>query len=244
MDTFSKWYDAIQQEKEAGGELSDVGTYMAYVLESVGYEQQVSAEAAETSADAISDEAEATDTAADSAGTLLDSLANLADTYTSLSSALGEYNSTGTLSLDTLQSLAKLFPDMADDAALVALGYENAGTFLQQLQSQYQLDSQNYYNSVLTKLQYSDAFYNSILTNNTQFVNKFLSDYGIDLKNYSSYAQAKAAIEMKLLSQVSSEWSKYYNAQLNTFNAGSALKGGMSQGDIDKVNKYTKAKNN
>lgn len=63
----------------------------------------------------------------------------------------------------------------------------------------------------------SQTFFNSQIIGNTQLVNELNKKYGIDLENYKSLAEAKDAIEQKLIQGLSNMWGIYYDAQNQTF---------------------------
>jgi len=62
----------------------------------------------------------------------------------------------------------------------------------------------------------SQEFYSKVLTGYRNLYGDIKDLYDFDLSNYSSLAQAKADIEMKLLSGLATQWSDYYNAQEGT----------------------------
>jgi hypothetical protein len=66
-------------------------------------------------------------------------------------------------------------------------------------------------------IMYSQEFFNAKIKGNTNLVNELNKKYGIDLENYKSLAEAKDAVEQKLIQGISSKWGSFYDAQTNSF---------------------------
>ena len=58
----------------------------------------------------------------------------------------------------------------------------------------YEEDKQNYINTQMEKLGYSEDFYSNLIKDNEEWVKEFQKQYGIDLKNAKTYKAAKDAI--------------------------------------------------
>lgn len=128
-----------------------------------------------------------------------ESATNAADLY---NSAQKEANNTGTLSITTLQKMLALYPQQTEqykkmnDAVNKYLeGQLNEKQVVNELAKCYKIDSNNYYNTVSTKMKNDSSYYNAVLKNNATMVNKFKEKYGIDLANYANYTDAKKAID-------------------------------------------------
>lgn len=64
--------------------------------------------------------------------------------------------------------------------------------------------------AIIEKMKDSTTFYTSMLASNTAIVNKYKEDYGIDLSNYKSLAEAKVAINNQLVERLTQQWNDYY----------------------------------
>ncbi len=66
-------------------------------------------------------------------------------------------------------------------------------------------------------LMVSETFYNEKIKGNVKLINEINDKYGIDLKNYKTLAEAKLAVENKLLGELAKKWSQFYDADSNSF---------------------------
>lgn len=66
-------------------------------------------------------------------------------------------------------------------------------------------------------LMVSEQFYNAKIKGNVELYNEIKDKYGIDLKNYKSLAEAKMAVESKLLSELAQKWGQFYDADTDSF---------------------------
>lgn len=92
-------------------------------------------------------------------------------------------------------------------------GTVSADQLYQALTEHYNNDLQNYGNALIAKNQYSEEFYSAVGLANTEVINQFMTDYGIDLKNCKSYNEAKLKIEEQTLTSIAKAWSQYYRVQ-------------------------------
>lgn len=147
------------------------------------------------------------------AASLAEQISGLSEGFELLSKAQEEAAAGNRLSASTLKALADRYPEMEDALARYAAGMLQEQELLAELTGYYETDQRNYRLAVLAKLETSEAFYRQSGLNDAAFVNAMLDNYGVDISNCKTYAETKARIEETLLNNVSSAWSKYYNAQ-------------------------------
>ncbi len=116
-----------------------------------------------------------------------------------------------------LSSIASLSTSMQDLVAGFYAGAVSSETLFHALSEQYQTDLQNYSNALLSKNLLSSQFYNNIILADTKLINDFSKNYGIDIRNCKTYAEAKQAIEAACFKNISNIWTNYYDAQKGTF---------------------------
>ena len=73
-------------------------------------------------------------------------------------------------------------------------GLKTEKEVLEGLEKAYKKDAENYAQAMLLKNQSNEDFYNSTIKKNAELVNKFKEQYDVDLSNFKSLAEAKAAI--------------------------------------------------
>lgn len=116
-----------------------------------------------------------------------------------------------------LSSVASLSDSLRDLVAGFYAGAVSADELFNALIDHYNIDLKNYSNALIAKNQFSDQFYNNTILADTKLVNQFSKNYGIDISNCKTYAEAKLKIEQECFKKVSDMWTKYYNAQTGTF---------------------------
>jgi TP901 family phage tail tape measure protein len=121
----------------------------------------------------------------------------------SLNGIMNELNDKQGVSAESIQLLMEKYPDL--------LQYLNDEKTLRiKLQEQIEKEAEVARQAMLDKLQDNTSFYNAMLKNNSTMVNQFATDYGIDLKNFTSLAKAKAEVDNEVRSRMSTAWNDYY----------------------------------
>lgn len=118
---------------------------------------------------------------------------------------------------EVLSSVASLSGELNDLVAGFYAGVVSSDKLFQALTDHYNIDLKNYASAMIAKNQYSEQFYNSVGLNSAKVVDSFANNYGVDISNCKNYNEAKIQIEKQTLQTVSSMWSKYYNAQSQSF---------------------------
>ncbi|MFS0643663.1 transglycosylase SLT domain-containing protein [Siminovitchia sp. 179-K 8D1 HS] len=128
----------------------------------------------------------------------------------SLNEVLNELNDGHSVSADKIGFLLQKYPHL--------LTYINDETMLRQMvEKEIEKETNLAKKSVIEKIKDSQYLYTSLYNANKKYFDGLSENYKVDLKNAKTLAQAKAQIEKALLDQLASGWSKYYNAQSQTF---------------------------
>jgi TP901 family phage tail tape measure protein len=168
-------------------------------------------------ANAINKIKDAADKASDSTDKLADSMKKIQDYASVFESVKKDASNYGTISLETLQKIVEKYPELETAVEEYQAGLISTSGLMSVLQGKYQEDVDAYKRSLVDKLSNNDSFYTQTILKNSQFVNKFRELYGVDLTNYKNLAQAKSDVDNKLLKNLIENWSKFYNAQTDTF---------------------------
>lgn len=105
-----------------------------------------------------------------------------------------EIEKNGKLSLSTLSDITKKYPELNDLVDQYCAGLKTEKEVLEGLEKAYKKDAENYAQAMLLKNQSNEDFYNNVIKKNAELVNKFKEQYDVDLSNFKSLAEAKAAI--------------------------------------------------
>lgn len=134
-------------------------------------------------------------------------------------SALEEFKSamSNGMTDSALDAVADLSDELKAMVAEFYAGTVSADELFKALTEHYDNDLENYSKAIIAKNQYSQEFYNKIGLSDSEFVNHMYDNYNVDISNCKSYADAKLKIEQTLLGKASAMWSKYYNAQSQSF---------------------------
>ena len=128
---------------------------------------------------------------------------DLIDLATVAANAEKEYDETGRLSISTLQSIISKYPELENSVFNYMIGLTDAKSVIESMQSTYYNDAEAFLKAQINKNANNADFYNNVMLANTDWVNDCKEKYGIDLKNYSTWAQARNNIMSKIIEQVS-----------------------------------------
>lgn len=166
-----------------------------------------------------------------SAEELLEQLENLADSYKSPTDYISELQEIfdlqktvndelkdGDIQNSTLVKIGEKYPELQNTIALFRAGVSGSEQdLISTLQGYYDTELANYQEYLISKNQESESFYASTVLANSAFIDDFSKNYGVDLGNVTTYAEAKYKIEKELLDSVSKMWKRYYDVQTNSF---------------------------
>ncbi len=145
-----------------------------------------------------------------------DAIANIK----SLNEVVNELNEGHGLSADKIGFLMENYEHL--------LPYLNNETKLRQkIQEELLKEERIAKNVMLNKLSYNEQFYRNTINANNAYVKSMHSKYGIDLKSFKNLAEAKAAVEGKLLNTLSASWNSYYSSVAHALASIRAATGGI-----------------
>ena len=134
-----------------------------------------------------------------------------------LETAKKEINDFGSFSESTYNNLVNKFPQLTDSLNNFMLGFSDNADISKILQNQYDEDVKNYNRALQINLINSKEYYDKLLENNSNLINSFSNQYGIDLGNCKTLAEAKYKIEVELANELAGIWKDYYNTSSKTF---------------------------
>lgn len=135
-------------------------------------------------------------------------LQNTLSSIESNAKALGEYDKEGKFTEETLMNLITKYPEL-----VVHLGNEkNLRNALIKIQKQEQESAVKLYEE---KLLSSEQFFTAYLKGHQQMFTNIANAYNLDLNNWKTLAEAKAAIDEKLRKALGEGWAKYYQEGAN-----------------------------
>ncbi len=131
---------------------------------------------------------------------LSDTLAQAQKTADLIHSVQEEIEDNGKISISTLQDIASVYPVLEKYVQDYMAGVEDSeANLIAQLNQIYEQDVNNYKSAWLLKAQYDRNFWVDFQNGSADVVNRLRDQYGVDLKNFASYAQAKQSITAKIL---------------------------------------------
>lgn len=236
---FVDLYQSLMEAKDGGQQLTDSDQELYNIVSNLVDKQDllktVTNEVADTS-----------DEAAEDTSTLTQEVTKLTDKYKNYSELINQIKedqeSYGTVSIDTLNSIIEKYPTLQQNVEEYLMGMQSEQDLMNAMQSAYQLDADTQIQAILTKMKAQENYYNTLGEFDKTVVNSFLADYGVDLKNHESYAQAKLQIEQALLGKLITAWGQYYNAQTQSFDLNAMWEDkNVPMADIIAANKAVKA---
>ena len=124
--------------------------------------------------------------------------------------ALSDSVGTDGMTAENLSKVIDLYPDlinqMNDEEAIKA-------RLAKEIQKQIDLQ-ETYYKQLLER---STDYYQTVLEEGNTYLETLADQYGVDLKNAQSLADAKYQIEVTLKNKLASLWSEYYNASTGKY---------------------------
>lgn len=170
------------------GNADALGILAQHFTEATAKTQENTA-AAQDNANAAEDEEDAWDKVAAT-------LKKYADRAQDVKYAQEELKKNGELSFNTLVGLLGKYGNAVNDVVMKALnGQATQEEIFKALEIAYEHDVDNYRNAMLEKEMDNEDFYSSWLAGNAETVNDLAEQYGIDARNYKTFAGLKEAIE-------------------------------------------------
>ena len=144
-----------------------------------------------------------------------DLISNMQGAYDLLKNVGEQYKKTGLIGLSSLESITKQYPQLRNAVNEYVNGLISAEDMMAQLQTAYDNDVIAFKTDMLYKLSDNETFFSHLVSNNQAFFNELSNAYGMDIKNWTTLAQAKAGIDQKLIQDLSKAWSKYYSVSVD-----------------------------
>lgn len=199
----------ITKAKEEGLELTDTDKQLAEIMEEAGI-------TAESLSDALDNVGNELGDTGDDIQRITQEVSGLQSAYDNLISVEEEIAETGTLSIETLDSIVSRYPQLNEAVTNYLLGLASTEDVLAAIQEAYKVDEENAYNNIINKLKMQSNYYSILPQMDAALMNQLASNYDLDLDNHSTYAQAKGDIEMSLLQELSDKWGALYGAQFKS----------------------------
>lgn len=148
----------------------------------------------------------------DSFTSSMDLTTGINDAYDALQTVEKELKNSGKISLETLNSLSSVFPELASSFTDYTQGLLSANDLLNLLKEAYYNDANAFRASMVLKLSGNETFFNNIRDNNEALFTKLALAYGTDIQNWKNLAEAKAAIDEALMNALADKWGEYYGS--------------------------------
>lgn len=126
--------------------------------------------------------------------TFSQNLSNIQTRIDALTSAYQSLSNGEKLSADIVQNLLSYYPQLESELLEYLAGLRSQSQLMADLESAYQVDLDNWRALILAKMSNNEEFYSQIITDNAAWVSEFLRQYGVDLSQCQSYAQAKIKV--------------------------------------------------
>lgn len=157
----------------------------------------------------------------EAANAVNDALDKVQDSYTQWQKVIDEVNAetnkNGTISIKTLSTIQKKYPELLDLVNDYIAGIKNESDVIAALEGVYNDDANNYKNAVKTKMMTSESFFQNLLDNNANWVNDYKDKYGIDLENFKTAQEAKVAIQAQAEERKRQELNKTLLKEADTY---------------------------
>lgn len=154
-------------------------------------------------------------------------LQNMQNTYSLLSSAQDEYNTSGGISIETLQNIIEKYGDLEQPVAEYLAGLRSAGDILDILKEKYAEDEQEYQRNVLNKVIMSNEFCDNVGDMNSQLYEQLSIMAGEDAGLFANYCQAKVIATSVAVKAIGTQWSQMFSTLAQAM---SAITGGLDAG--------------
>ena len=132
------------------------------------------------------------------ANAIADAIENVSDSMQMLQKAEKEVADNGKLSLNTLMSIQKKYPELIGLVNDYVSGVKTEKDVIAGLKEVYEKDVDNYNYALGIKKIKQDGYISDAVKANSDLINKYQEHYGIDLKNFMNVTEAKLAAQKRL----------------------------------------------
>lgn len=136
-------------------------------------------------------------------------LADLQSEADLLTAIQKELNENGKISVSSMQSIIKQYPEAKETLADYMSGLMTEQELFSQLEQCYEDDTDQYIKNLISKSAADDSFWNAVYTGNVQLQNTIAAIYGDDFKGFQNLAQAKKQINDDLIHKLVGDWAEY-----------------------------------
>lgn len=148
-------------------------------------------------------------------GSIGDSLSELESHADLLKSVQDELQNTNRLSSSTLDSIAKVFPELNESVKQFRNGLLSSEELFALLEQAYNDDADAYISNQIKKSQYDGTYYDNLVSANNEFFQGLFDAYGEDFKKSKNLVQAKQKINDEIISHLSTQWGKFYQTEID-----------------------------
>ena len=143
------------------------------------------------------------------ANAIADAIENVESSMQMLQKAEKDVTDNGKLSLNTLNSIQKKYPELIDLTNQYIEGVKTEKDVIASLKEVYERDADNYNQALAFKKLKQDSYNSEFASASAELVNKYQEHYGIDLKNFISVTEAKKAAQKGLYDEMIKQQAEY-----------------------------------
>ena len=143
------------------------------------------------------------------ANAIADAIENVESSMQMLQKVEKEVTDNGKLSLNTLNSIQKKYPELIDLTNQYIEGVKTEKDVIAGLKEVYERDADNYNQALAFKKLKQDSYNSEFASASAELVNKYQEHYGIDLKNFISVTEAKKAAQKGLYDEMIKQQAEY-----------------------------------
>lgn len=151
-------------------------------------------------------------TESDDKGTSAATLADLQSEADLLSTIQKELSENGKISVSSMQSIIKQYPEAKQALSEYLLGIISEEELFAELEGVYEDDKDTYIKSVVEKAKTDEDFFNTLKTNYPELINQLGAVYGTDVANWTTMEQAKVNITAQAIQQIANIYKEFYKA--------------------------------
>lgn len=139
-------------------------------------------------------------------------LADLQSEADLLSTIQKELSDNGKISVSSMQSIIKQYPEAKKALSEYLLGIISEEELFAELEGVYEDDKDAYIKSVVEKAKTDEDFFNTLKTNYPELINQLGAVYGTDVANWTTMEQAKVNITAQAIQQIADIYKQFYKA--------------------------------
>ena len=139
-------------------------------------------------------------------------LADLQSEADLLSTIQKELSDNGKISVSSMQSIIKQYPEAKKALSEYLLGIISEEELFAKLEGVYEDDKDAYIKSVIEKAKTDEDFFNTLKTNYPEPINQLGAVYGTDVANWTTMEQAKVNITAQAIQQIANIYKEFYKA--------------------------------